>query len=48
MIILEAGDTALVISQMLLDADKRDWEYSMDKGNICVLKKFKRRMALCN
>jgi ketosteroid isomerase-like protein len=31
MIVLEAGDTALVISQTLLEADKNDSEYSMDR-----------------
>ena len=39
MIILEAGDTALVISQTLLDADKKDSEYSMDRKATYVFKK---------
>jgi len=39
MIILEAGDTALVISQTLLAADKKDSEYSMDRRATYVFKK---------
>lgn len=39
MIILEAGDTALVISQTLLTADKKDSEYSMDRRATYVFKK---------
>lgn len=39
MIILEAGDTALVISQTLLEADKHDNEYSMDRRATYVFKK---------
>ncbi|TGE34481.1 nuclear transport factor 2 family protein [Desulfosporosinus sp. Sb-LF] len=39
MIILEAGDTALVISQTLLAADKKDSEYSMDRKATYVFKK---------
>lgn len=39
MIILEAGDTALVLSQTLLNADKEDSEYSMDRRATYVFKK---------
>lgn len=39
MIILEAGDTALVISQTLLTADKKDSQYSMDRKATYVFKK---------
>src|SRR4051794_21093699 len=31
MIVLEAGDTALVLSQTFLEADKNDSEFSMDR-----------------
>ncbi|WP_413299974.1 nuclear transport factor 2 family protein [Bacillus sp. 1P10SD] len=40
MIILEAGDTALVISQTLLEADnKKDSEYSMERKATYVFNK---------
>ncbi|MDU2063632.1 MAG: nuclear transport factor 2 family protein [Sporomusaceae bacterium] len=39
MIILEAGDTALVLSQTLIAADKKDSEYSMDRRATYVFKK---------
>lgn len=39
MIILEAGDTALVISQTFLEAAKRDSEYSMERKATYVFKK---------
>ena len=39
MIVLEAGDTALVISQTILAADKNDSEYSMDRKATYVFKK---------
>ncbi|WP_285765963.1 nuclear transport factor 2 family protein [Peribacillus sp. SI8-4] len=39
MVILEAGDTALVISQTLLDADKTDSKYSMERRATYVFKK---------
>ena len=39
MIILETGDTALVISQTLLDADKNESEFSMDRSATYVFKK---------
>ncbi|MGG3890756.1 YybH family protein [Metabacillus fastidiosus] len=47
MIILEAGDTALVISQTLLDADKNDNEYSMDRRATYVFKKTSQGEWLC-
>jgi len=39
MIILETGDTALVISQTILSADKKDSEYSMERKATYVFKK---------
>ena len=39
MVILEAGDTALVISQTFLAADRDDSEYSMDRKATYVFKK---------
>ncbi|WP_066253767.1 YybH family protein [Neobacillus drentensis] len=39
MIILEAGDTALVLSKTLLTSDKKDSEYSMDRKATYVFKK---------
>lgn len=47
MMILEAGDTALVISQTLLDADKNDNEYSMDRRATYVFKKNSQGEWLC-
>jgi uncharacterized protein (TIGR02246 family) len=47
MIILEAGDTALVISQTLLAADKKDSEYSMDRKATYVFKKNSQGDWLC-
>lgn len=47
MIILEAGDTALVISQTLLDADKNDNDYSMDRRATYVFKKDQQGEWLC-
>ncbi|USK68390.1 YybH family protein [Peribacillus asahii] len=47
MIILEAGDTALVLSQTLLDADKEDSEYSMDRKATYVFKKNPQGEWLC-
>ena len=47
MIILEAGDTALVISQTLLDADKDETEYSMDRRATYVFKKNSQGEWLC-
>ena len=47
MIILEAGDTALVISQTLLEANKKDNEYSMDRRATYVFKKNSKGKWLC-
>lgn len=47
MIILEAGDTALVISQTLLAADIKDSEYSMDRRATYVFKKSSNGEWLC-
>ena len=47
MIIFEAGDTALVISQTLLEADKNDSEYSMDRRATYVFKKNLQGEWLC-
>lgn len=47
MMILEAGDTALVISQTLLDADSNDNEYSMDRRATYVFKKNSQGEWLC-
>lgn len=48
MVILEAGDTALVISQTLLDADKKDSEYPMDRRATYVFKKNLQGQWLCS
>src|SRR4051794_9690399 len=48
MIILEAGGTALVLSQTLLEADKKkDSEYSMDRRATYVFKKNSQDKWLC-
>src|SRR3954453_1644262 len=47
MLILETGDTALVISQTLLDADKKDSVYSMDRRATYVFKKDAQGQWLC-
>lgn len=48
MIILEAGDTALVLSQTLLEADKKkDSEYSMDRRATYIFKKNSQGKWLC-
>src|SRR3954452_8394669 len=48
MIVLEAGDTALVLSQTLLEADKKkDSEYSMDRRATYVFKKNSQDKWLC-
>ncbi|MHC3398798.1 YybH family protein [Bacillus subtilis] len=39
MILLEAGDTVLVLSQTLLDSDKKDSEYTMERRATYVFKK---------
>jgi uncharacterized protein (TIGR02246 family) len=48
MVILEAGDTALVISQTLLAADKKDSEYSMERKATYVFKKNSQGEWLCS
>ncbi|WP_066073178.1 YybH family protein [Neobacillus soli] len=47
MIVLEAGDTALVISETLLEADKNDNEYSMDRRATYVFKRGPQGEWLC-
>lgn len=48
MIILEAGDTALVLSHTFLEADnKKDSEYSMDRKATYVFKKNSQGEWLC-
>ena len=47
MVILEAGNIALVISQTLLDADKNDSEFSMDRRATYVFKKSPEGNWLC-
>ncbi|MDQ0970619.1 uncharacterized protein (TIGR02246 family) [Neobacillus niacini] len=47
MIILEAGDTALVLSHTFLEADKEDIEYSMDRKATYVFKKNPQGNWLC-
>lgn len=47
MIILEAGDTALVISQTLLAADIKASEYSMDRRATYVFRKSSNDQWLC-
>jgi uncharacterized protein (TIGR02246 family) len=47
MIILEAGDTALVISQTLLATDKKDSEYSLDRKATYVFRKNSHGEWLC-
>lgn len=47
MIILEAGDIALVISQTLLAADIKTSEYSMDRRATYVFKKDSNNQWLC-
>ncbi|MDR7235792.1 YybH family protein [Neobacillus drentensis] len=47
MILLEAGDTALVLSQTLLTSDKEDSEYSMDRKATYVFKKNSQGQWLC-
>ena len=47
MIILETGDTALVMSQTLLYADKKEIEYSMDRRTTYVFKKSTQGKWLC-
>jgi uncharacterized protein (TIGR02246 family) len=47
MIILEAGDTALVLSHTFLEAEKDDSEYSMDRKATYVFKKNSQGNWLC-
>lgn len=47
MIILEAGDTALVISQTFLEADIKDSEHSMERKATYVFKKNLQGTWLC-
>lgn len=47
MMILEAGDTALVLSQTLLAADKSDSEYAMDRRATYVFRKNSHGEWLC-
>ncbi len=47
MIVLDAGDTALVLSQTLLEANKNDSEYSMDRRATYVFKKNPQGEWLC-
>lgn len=48
MVILEAGDTALVLSQTLIAADKNDLEYSMERKATYVFKKISQGVWLCS
>ena len=47
LIILESGDTALVMSKTLLNADKKETEYSMDRRTTYVFKKNAQGKWLC-
>lgn len=47
MILLEAGDTVLVLSQTLLDSDKKDSEYAMERRATYVFKKNAQGEWLC-
>lgn len=47
MVILEAGNIALVISQTLLEAEKSDSEFSMDRRATYVFKKSREGNWLC-
>lgn len=48
MVILEAGDIALVISQALLAADKSDSEYSMERRATYVFRRNSAGSWLCS
>jgi len=48
MIILEAGDTALVLSQTFLDADKNELALSMERNATYVFKKSSKGEWLCS
>lgn len=47
MLILEAGDTALVLSQTLLDAEQNELGFSMDRRATYVFKKNSQGKWLC-
>ncbi|KFF54913.1 hypothetical protein CM50_00245 [Bacillus subtilis] len=47
MIMLEAGDTVLVLSQTLLDSDKKNSEYAMERRATYVFKKNAQGEWLC-
>jgi ketosteroid isomerase-like protein len=47
MIILEAGDTSLVISQTLLEANQKESEYPMERRAAYVFKKNSQGEWLC-
>lgn len=47
MIILDAGDTALVLSQTLLDVNKEESEFSMDRRATYVFRKNSQGEWLC-
>lgn len=47
MVILDTGDTALVISQTLLDADKKKSDYPMDRRATYVFRKNLQGEWLC-
>ncbi|RAS72508.1 YybH family protein [Priestia endophytica] len=47
MVILEAGDTALVLSQTFLDANKEDSKYPMERRATYVFKKSTEGRWLC-
>ncbi|MBL6009117.1 DUF4440 domain-containing protein [Bacillus halotolerans] len=47
MVILEAGDTALVLSQTLLESDKKNSEYAMERRATYVFKKNMQGEWLC-
>ncbi|MEI1423661.1 nuclear transport factor 2 family protein [Bacillus cabrialesii] len=47
MVMLEAGDTVLVLSQTLLDSDKTDSEYAMERRATYVFKKNAQDEWLC-
>ncbi|MEC1735070.1 DUF4440 domain-containing protein [Bacillus mojavensis] len=47
MVILEAGDTALVLSRTLLDSGKKDSEYAMERRATYVFKKNMQGEWLC-
>ncbi len=46
--VLEAGDTAVVVSQTMLSADKKDSQYSMERRTTYVFKKNSKVEWLCS